>query len=251
MSEMTGQTGVDIKVALTANWENVYFETNGNRFNLGNIAIDTDSRGVNGDSNVPFDITMDAVNDGYRKGIQLGISNINSLNFTINDVFLSYDPSIDTTKDVYGTLGIENVNFNGGEAEMYILGRAGSGDTGTEIGFSLPDGTTLDFTINDFEDAAGNAVADKADAVKGGELRATIEFNDFSTGSTTDLVAQGNDENGVDQGVGLLIQYTHMEGSMDIRNIAAGDGSRAGSYGRLLIDGMRMNRGYVLVDPLP
>jgi len=249
-----GGNGMDVKVAVKANIENFYFETNGSRANFSNIAIDTDGRGADGSSNVPFDITLDAVNSGFRKGLVLAISNVNDMNLTIRDLYVSkYDKSTDTVSDVatFGTIGLEKINFNGGIAELSFIGRAGSGNQGVETGFSLPDGTTLDFTINDLEDALGNSVTDPADAVKGGELRASIEINDFSTESVMDVMALGKDEHGVDQGTGLRITFKSMEGAFDLRNFSAGNGSTyKGSYGRIQVDGMNLKRGYLIVDAL-
>jgi hypothetical protein len=249
-----GDGGVDIKVAAKLNVENFYLETNGSRANFGNISIDTDGRGTNGDSNVPFDISLDLVNDGFRKGLVLAISNVNSMDLTIRDLYVShYNKATDVVSDeaVFGTIGLENINFNGGSAELSIIARAGSGNQGIETGFSLPDGTTLDFTINDFEDAAGNSVEDSSLAVKGGELRATIEINDFSAENSIDVVALGDDGNGVDQGTGVQIIFKSMEGAFDLRNFSAGNGTTyQGSYGRIQVDGMNLKRGYLIVDAL-
>ncbi|MEH6449213.1 MAG: DUF6160 family protein [Oleispira sp.] len=245
----TGGGGIDFKVAAKLNIENFYFETNGSRANFANISIDTDGRGTNGNSNVPFDITLDAVNSGFRKGLVLAISNVNSMDLTIRDLSVSkYNKATDTVSDevVFGTLGIENINFNGGSAELSFIGRAASGNQGIETGFSLPDGTTLDFTINDFEDVLGNSVDDSTAAVKGGELRATIEINDFSAESVIDVIAL---EDG--QGTGLKVTFKSMEGAFDLRNFSAGNGvTHKGSYGRIQVDGMNLKRGYLIVDAL-
>ena len=245
LGDVTGQEGVTLAIALTANWENIYFDTDGNRFNLGNIDIDTDSRN-GGLSNEPFFVKMDAVNSGFRKGLELDIWDVNSLNFTVRDVSLSYDPLISADPAaVYGTLGIENLSFNGGHANVAVLGRPGVGEQGVFTEVTLPQGTTLDFTINDFEDSSGNAT-DAAGARaggKGGELRATLELNDFYVGQTFDLVENP------DGSTGMLMLFDGMHASMDIRNISAGDGSvRQGSYGRVMIDNMNMTRGYVQVN---
>lgn len=249
-----GGEGIDINIAAKANIGNFYFETSGNRANFGNIAIDTDGRGANGSSNVPFGIALDAVNSGFRKGLVLAISNVNEMDLTIRDLYVSqYDKTTDTVNDkaVFGTIGIENINFNGGSAELSFIGRAGLGNQGIETGLSLPDGTTLDFTVNDLEDSLGNSVIDPANAVKGGELRASIEINDFSMESVMDVVALGNDENGIDQGAGLRVTFKSMEGAVDLRNFSAGNGSTyQGSYGRIQIDGMNLKRGYLIVDAL-
>lgn len=244
-AEGTGDEGVDFKIASKMNIDNFYFETDGSRVNLGNIAFDTDSRGTDGDSNVPFDIKFDTVNSGFRKGLVLAISNVNQMDLTIRDLSVSQATDAVSNDDVFGSIGLENINFNGGIAEMYVIGRGGAGIQGTETGFSLPDGTTLDFTINDFEDTNGDGSADK-----GGELRATIEINDFSMSSTMDVVQLGEDKHGVDQGTGLQIIYNGFEGAFDVRNFTAGDGTRAGSFGRIQIDGLQMRRGYLIVDAL-
>jgi hypothetical protein len=246
LGDVTGQEGVTLAIALTANWENIYFDTDGNRFNLGNIDIDTDSRN-GGLSNEPFYVEMDAVNSGLRKGLELDIWNVNALNFTVRDVSLSYDPLVSTDPAaVYGTLGIENLSFNGGHANVAVLGIPGVGEQGVFTEVTLPQGTTLDFTINDFEDAAGNATdaaGARAPGGKGGELRATLELNDFYVGQTFDLVENP------DGSTGMLMIVNGMHASMDIRNISAGDGSvRQGSYGRVMIDNMNMTRGYVQVN---
>jgi len=238
LSDVTGQEGVTLAIALTANWENIYFDTDGNRFNLGNIDIDTDSRN-GGLSNEPFYVDVDAVSSGLRKGIKLDIWDVNALNFTIRDVSLSYDPAISTDKAVYGTLGIENLSFNGKHADVALLGIPGVGEEGVYMSVSLPP-TTLDFTINDFEDAAGNATdaaGARAPGGKGGELRATMELNDFSMAHTVDLVENP------DGSTGILMEFHHMSAGIDITNISAGNGTRAGSYGVMAIDGLRMTSG--------
>jgi len=256
---LTGNTdglseAVDVKVAAKMNVENFYFETNGSRANFGNISIDTDGRGNNGDSNVPFDVTLRLLNQGYRKGMSLAISNVNSMDLTIRDLYLShYNKATELVSDeaVFGTIGLENINFNGGSAELWVIGRAGLGNQGIETGFSLPDGTTLDFTINDFEDASGDSVNNPNDAIKGGELRATLEINDFSAESSIDVVALGVDGNGMDQGTGVQIIFKSMEGAFDLRNFSAGNGETyKGSYGRIQVDGMNLKRGYLIVDAL-
>lgn len=244
LGSVTGQDGVDVKIALTSNIENVYFETDGNRVNFGNIAIDTDSRGLNGISNQPFEIKIDAVNSGFRKGLEMAISDVNSLSATVRDMSLSRSDG--SSSSVFGSIGIENINFHGGTAESYVIGRAGVGDQGIETGLSLPDGTTLDFTINDFEYASSDPSAPRI-AGKGGEVRASIEINDFFVGQTIDVVDLGNGE-----GRALRMTFTGMEGAFDVRNLTAGDGSTyKGSFGRVQIDGMQMNRGYLIVDALP
>jgi hypothetical protein len=247
--------GIDIKVAAKLNIENFYIETKGaladigNRANFGNIDIDTDGNG-----NDPLDVTLDAVNSGFRKGLVLAISNVNDMDLTIRDLFVSkYNRATNIVSDeaVFGTIGVQNINFNGGSAELSVIGRAGSGNQGIETGFSLPDGTTLDFTINDYEDALGNSVVNAADAVKGGELRASIEINDFSAESVIDVVALGKDKNDVDQGTGLRVTFKSMEGAFDLRNFSAGNGTTyQGSYGRIQVDGMNLKRGYLIVDAL-
>jgi hypothetical protein len=268
--------GIDIKVAAELNIENFYIETKGalanigNRANFGNIAIDTDASG-----NDPFDITLDAVNSGFRKGLVLAIDNVNEMNLTIRDLYVSkFNRDTNTVSDeaVFGTIGIEKINFNGGIAELSFIGRAGSGNQGIETGFSLPDGTTLDFTINDYEYAPGAVagaerlkyeVGDIVDGnalivgdalvgkVKGGELRASIEINDFSAESVIDVVALGKDNNNVDQGTGMRVTFKSMEGAFDIRNFSAGNGTTyKGSYGRIQVDGMNLKRGYLIVDAL-
>jgi hypothetical protein len=239
---VTGQDGIDMKIALTANVENAYFQTNGNRASFGNIAIDTDSQN-GGLSNIPFNLSIDVVNSGFRKGLEIAISDVNSMNATIRDMSLSRFDG--TNSSTFGSLGIENIDYNGGTAEAYVLGRAGVGEQGLETGFSLPNGTTLDLTINDYEYASSDP-SEVRIAGKGGELRATIEINDFFIGQTIDVVDLGND------GRGLRLTFTGMEGAFDIRNLTAGDGSTyKGSYGRVQIDGMQMNRGYLIVDALP
>lgn len=244
LSAVTGQDGVDVKIALTANVENVYFQTDGNRVNFGNIAIDTDSRGVDGISNQPFEVKIDSVNSGFRKGLEMAISDVNSLSATVRDMSLSRADG--SNSSVFGSIGIENINFNGGTAEAYVIGRAGVGEQGIETGLSLPDGTTLDFTINDYEYASSDPSEARV-AGKGGEVRASIEINDFFIGQTIDVVDLGNGE-----GRALKMTFTGMEGAFDIRNLTAGDGSTyKGSYGRVQIDGMQMNRGYLIVDALP
>jgi len=243
-----GVEGIDLKIASKMDIENFYFETEGSRVNFGNIAFDTDGRGTNGDSNVPFDINLDAVNSGFRKGLVLAISNVNAMDLTIRDLYVSqYDKLSDTVSNeaVFGSIGLENINFNGGVAELYIIGRGGVGVQGTETGLSLPDGTTLEFTINDYEDTDGDGVSDK-----GGALRANVEINDFSMSSTMDVVQLGKDANGVEQGTGLQIIFNGLEGAFDVTKFTAGDGSRAGSFGRIQIDGLQMRRGYLIVDAL-
>ena len=243
LGAVTGQAGVDLKVALKANIDDAYFQTNGNRVNFSNIAIDTDARGVDGVSNVPFLISIDAVNDGFRKGLQLAISDVSELSATVRDMSVSQGAG---AKDVFGSIGIENINFNGGTAEMYIIGRAGSGEQGIETGFSLPDGTTLDFTINDFEYASD--LPDAARVAGGGEVRASIEINDFFVGQTIDVVELGVNDEGIDEGTALKMTFTGFEGSFDITNFSAG--TRAGSFGRIVVDGMQLRRGYLIVDAI-
>jgi len=235
----SGLVGVDLKVAAKANLDNFYFETNGNRVNFANIAIDTDARGVNGDSNIPFNISMDTVNNGFRKGLQFAISDVSGLSATVRDMSVSQGAG---ARDIFGSIGIENINFNGGTAEMYVIGRAGSGNTGIETGFSLPDGTTLDFTINDFEYESDLPDAERV-ADKGGEVRATIEINDFFVGQTIDVVKLEDSE-----GAALKMTFTGMEGSFDVTNFSAG--TRAGSFGRIVVDGMQLRRGYLIVDAI-
>lgn len=246
LGTVTGQDGVDVKIALTANIENVYFETDGNRVNFGNIAIDTDT-GLNGldpASNRPFEIKIDAVNSGFRKGLEIAISDVNSLSATVRDMSVSRADG--SNSSVFGSIGIENINFHGGVAEAYVIGRAGVGDQGIETGLSLPDGTTLDFTINDYEYASSDPSEIRI-AGKGGQVRASIEINDFFVGQTLDVVDLGNGE-----GRALRMTFTGMEGAFDVRNLTAGDGSTyKGSFGRVQIDGMQMNRGYLIVDALP
>ena len=107
-------------------------------------------------------------------------------------------------------------------------------------------GSTLDFTINDYEYASSDPSAARI-AGKGGEVRASIEINDFFVGQTIDVVDLGNGE-----GRALRMTFTGMEGACDVRNFTAGDGSTyKGSFGRVQIDGMQMNRGYLIVDALP
>lgn len=249
-----GDGGIDIKVAAKLNVENFYLETNGSRANFGNISIDTDGRGTNGDSNVPFDISLDLVNVGFRKGLVMAISNVNSMDLTIRDLYVNhYNKATDLVSDkaVFGTIGLENINFNGGSAEFSVIARAGSGNQGIETGFSLPDGTKLEFTINDLEDAAGNSVDDSALAETGGELRASIEINGFSAESSIDVLALGDDGNGVDQGTGVKIIFKSMEGAFDLRKFSAGNQVlHKGSYGRIQVDGMNLKRGYLIVDAL-
>lgn len=249
LSEMTGQTGIDLKIAAKVDVENFYFETNGNRLNMGNISLDTDSRN-NGLSNEAFNVTIDAINEGYRQGLEMLITDVNALSVTVNDLSLSqYDDinEIDINKTVFGAIGIENINFNGGQALLSLTSRASMGNQGLEVGLSLPDATTLDFTINDFEtipDGAGTRDI-------GGELRADIELNGFSLVQTIDIVQLGDDENGEDQGAGLLFHISEFEASIDVRNLTAGNQtSHLGSYGRVFMDGLHMKRGYVIVDAL-
>ncbi len=246
LGAVTGQDGVDVKIALTSNIDNVYFETDGNRVNFGNIAIDTDT-GLNGldpSSNRPFEIKIDAVNSGFRKGLEMAISDVNSLSATVRDMSLSQSDG--SNSSVFGSIGIENINFNGGTAEAYVIGRAGVGNQGIETGFSLPDGTTLDFTINDYEYASSDPSEIRI-ANKGGQVRATIEINDFFVGQTIDVVDLGDGD-----GRALRMTFTGLEGAFDITNLTAGDGSiYKGGFGRVQIDGMQMNRGYLIVDALP
>jgi Family of unknown function (DUF6160) len=246
LGAVTGQDGVDVKIALTSNIDNVYFETDGNRVNFGNIAIDTDT-GLNGldpSSNRPFEIKIDAVNSGFRKGLEMAISDVNSLSATVRDMSLSQSDG--SNSSVFGSIGIENINFNGGTAEAYVIGRAGVGNQGIETGFSLPDGTTLDFTINDYEYASSDPSEIRI-ANKGGQVRATIEINDFFVGQTIDVVDLGDGD-----GRALRMIFTGLEGAFDITNLTAGDGSiYKGGFGRVQIDGMQMNRGYLIVDALP
>lgn len=241
LGDVTGQEGVRLAIALTANWDNIYFDTDGNRFNLGNIDIDTDSRGVNGSSNEPFFIDMDTLNQDGRKGLALEISEVNSLNVTIRDVSLSSVAAdgTESAREVYGTLGLENLSLNGESAYVDILGLAGVGEEGVMTTITLPT-ATFDFTINDFEDAAGNAT-DKAGANapggKGGEFRATMEINDFALSQTFDLVENP------DGSTGMLLQMKAFHANVDITDIKAGNGARAGSYGLIAIDGMRLIEG--------
>lgn len=238
---------VDIQSSIKANLGNFYFETNGNRANFGNIAFNTDSSA----SNDPLKITLDTINRDFRKGLALSISNVNQMDLTIRDLFVShYNKVADSVSDeaVFGTIGIENIDFNGGSAEFSIIGRAGSGNQGVETGFSLPDGTTLDFTINDLEDVAGNSLSDpkSPDVAKGSELRASIEINDFSAESSIDVVDLGSD-----QGTALKVTFKSMEGAFDIRNFSAGNRViHKGSFGRIQVDGMNLKRGYLIVDAL-
>ena len=244
LGETTGQTGVDLKVAVTANVENLYFQTDNNRMNMGNISIDTDSRN-GGLSNQPFRISVDAINSGFRQGLEMIISDVNAVDFTVNDLSLS--KSDNSNKTVFGAIGIENINFNGGQAMLSLTSRAGMGNQGLETGFSLPDGTTFEFTINDLEVITDGFGARQV----GGELRADIEINDFSIVQTLDVIQLGNDDQGVDQGVGLQIMISEFETSLDVRNLTAGDGtSHLGSYGRVVIDGLHLKRGYLIVDAL-
>lgn len=252
---VSNSEGINFKIAAKANIENFYFETEGNRANFGNIDIDTDGRGIDGSSNVPFDISLDLVSEGNYKGISLLIDNVNDVDITIRDLYLSqYDEvsEVVSNEAVFGSIGIENINFNGGSSQFDIIGGiAGVGEEGVLTRFSLPDGTTLDFTVNDYEDAAGNSVSNAANAVKGGELRASVEINDFSTESVIDVVTLGNDINGNDQGTGLKMTFKSMEGAFDLRNFSAGNGATyQGSYGRVQVDGMNLKRGYLIVDAL-
>lgn len=237
LSEMTGQAGVDLKVAVKADVENFYYQTNDNRVNMGNITFDSDSRN-GGLSNEPFLIKMDAINSGYRQGLEMLVSDVNGMSLTVNDLSLSKADG--SNSSVFGAIGIENINFNGGVAMLSITSRAGMGDQGIETGLSLPDGTTLDFTVNDLETDGS-----------GGEIRAKIEINDFSLVQTMDVIQLGDDENGVDQGAGLQILISEFEASLDIRKLTAGNQTtHLGSYGRVVVDGLHLKRGYLIVDAL-
>ena len=244
LGDTTGQTGVDLKIAVTANVESLYFQTNDNRMNMGNIAIDTDSRN-GGLSNQPFRVSVDAINSGYRQGLEMIISDVNGINFTVNDLSLSKSDGSNLT--TFGSIGIENIDFNGGRGMLSLTSRAGVGNQGLETGFSLPDGTTFEFTINDFETITEGLTSRQV----GGELRADIEVNDFSIVQTMDVIQLGEDEHGVDQGAGLQFMISEFETSLDVRNLTAGDGtSHVGSYGRVVIDGLHLKRGYLIVDAL-
>jgi hypothetical protein len=241
LGQVAGQDGITAKVALNANIDEVYFQTNGNRVTFGNIAIDTDSNSL---TNRPITLVMDPINSGFRKGLEIAITDVNSVSATIRDMSLSRADG--SNSSIFGSIGIEHINFNGGEGQAYVLGRGAVGQEGLELGLSLPDGTTLDFTINDYEYASSDKNAARISDV-GGELRASIEINDFFIGQTVDVVDLGDGE-----GRALRMTFKDMHGAFDIRNLTAGDGSTyQGSYGRVQIDGMQMNRGYLIVDALP
>lgn len=242
--ENDGEVGIDIKFAAKANLENFYFETNGNRVNFSNIGIDTDSRGTNGSSNTPFNVAMNVMDAGFRQGLVFRVTDVNGLSATVRDMSVSQGAG---ARDVFGSIGVENIDFHGGTAEAYVISRAGSGNTGIETGFSLPDGTTLDFTVNDFEYESDLAGAERV-AGKGGEVRAKVEINDFFVGQTIDVVELGVNDKGVDEGTALKMTFTGLEGSFDITNFSAG--TRAGSFGRVVVDGMQLQRGYLIVDAI-
>ena len=194
-------------------------------------------------------MSMDAVSSGRRKGLEMAIWNVNSVDFTIRDVSLTAVDTngVETARDVYGTLGLENMSFNGGYADVALLGIPGVGQQGVFTEVTLPQGTTLDFTINDFQNAAGDYV-EAAAATQGGELRATLELNDFYVGQSFDLVENA------DGTTGMKMIFSGMHASMDITNISAGNphhaNARQGSYGRVVIDNLNMTRGYVQVNAL-
>ena len=160
---------------------------------------------------------------------------------------MSLSKSDGSNLTTFGSIGIENIDFNGGRGMLSLTSRAGVGNQGLETGFSLPDGTTFEFTINDFETITEGLTSRQV----GGELRADIEVNDFSIVQTMDVIQLGEDEHGVDQGAGLQFMISEFETSLDVRNLTAGDGtSHVGSYGRVVIDGLHLKRGYLIVDAL-
>lgn len=240
LSKTVARDGIDAKVNFKGDMNNLYFETTNNgkdyRFNMGGFTLDTNNGNGSTNTNSPISLAINGTNRFERKGLEIEISDVTSLDlFADNIGIVEVDGGVETTQ-IFGTLGFENVSFNGGTARLDILAIPGDGDEGLMTTFSLPDNTTGDFIV--------------ADEVA--KLSASLEVNGFSMTQTVDVVDL---DSGPGQDLALKMIISEMETSLDVKNLRVGAApgsstvvTRQGGFGQLSVDTLKINSGYTIVD---
>lgn len=232
---VSGQSGLDLDLNFKGTIGRAYLETNGNSINIRNLSIDTDSANddaITAGSDRPFEMVMDLVTRGKKSGVALSITEINSLDITLDQINVNGDQTagaIIGQEHSFGGLALTNISDNGGTTNINIFARGASGEEGLQIEMNLPQLLTLDLAYTDYG-ADNNSSAD--DFSFGGK----VTLNNFNIVNSVDLTS-GQNAAGEEVG-GLHIGVMAMSGDITLSNVRAGN--QLGTMGRLVVNNYKM-----------